>query len=59
MIIAGKLKLFDLFTRTKAKALDCKDQELPKMVDECIGAWTDMTIAEGAREAKQVRILQS
>ena len=54
MIIAGKLKLFDLFTRTKEKALDCKDADMPKMVDDCINAWTEMTIGDGAREAKQV-----
>lgn len=55
MIIAGKLKLFDLFTRTKERALECKDAEMPKMVDDCINAWTEMTIADGAREAKQVQ----
>ena len=53
VIISGKLKLFDLFTRTKEKALDCKDPALPSLVDECIQSWTDMTIADGEREAKQ------
>ena len=55
VIIAGRLKLFDLFTRTKEKALDSKDELLPRMVDECIQAWTDMTIADCEREAKQTQ----
>ena len=29
VIIGGKLKLFDLFTRTKEKALENKDSVLP------------------------------
>jgi len=55
VIIAGRLKLFDLFTRTKEKALDSKDESLPHMVDECIQAWTDMTISDCQREAKQAQ----
>ena len=51
-LIAPKLQLFQTFTECKERALDMKDSAMIKLVESCISAWTEMTIADGEREDK-------
>jgi C-terminal processing protease CtpA/Prc len=51
-LIAPKLKLFDLFTQTKDRAINLKDKSMMDLIEGCINTWTEMTIADGEREEK-------
>jgi C-terminal processing protease CtpA/Prc/predicted nucleic acid-binding Zn-ribbon protein len=51
-LIAPKLKLFDLFTQTKDRAINLKDKNMMDLIEGCINTWTEMTIADGEREEK-------
>src|SRR6056300_634798 len=51
-LIAPKLKLFDLFTQSKERAIDLKDKSMTDLIEGCINTWTEMTIADGEREEK-------
>ena len=52
-VIAGKLKISELFTSMKEKALDSNVPEFADIVNKCIDSWKGDIVNEAEREAKQ------
>ena len=52
-VIAGKLKISELFTSMKEKALDSNVPEFADVVNKCIDSWKGDIVNEAEREAKQ------
>jgi hypothetical protein len=49
IIIAGRLKLYDLFTELKQRTAQDHTAQVNSLVDQCIETWTDMTSADTQR----------
>ena len=52
-VIAGKLKISELFTSMKERALDSNVPEFADIVNKCIDSWKGDIVNEAEREAKQ------
>ena len=49
-VIADKMRLFELFTAIKDRAIKSKDDEAWNRCDECIQLWTKMVVADAEHE---------